>query len=100
MPPISFTVRMTFPRNEREAIDEALRALGAASRKEPGCVNYIAHWVKGDDTSPDTVLIYEQYQDEAAVEAHRQSPHFQQYATGVLYKRMLSREVEHLNVIE
>jgi len=41
-----------------------------ASRQEPGCVSYIPHWVQGE---PCAVLIYEQYQDQKAEEAHRQS---------------------------
>jgi quinol monooxygenase YgiN len=93
MPLISFTVRMTFPQEERAAIDGALRSLTQASRQEPGCITYTAHRV---ESAPDTVLIYEQYKDEAALDAHKESTHFQQYAEGVLYQKMTSREVEQL----
>ena len=44
----------------------------------------------------DTVLIYEQYQDQKAEEAHRQSPHFKKYAVGGLYQKMLERNREDL----
>ncbi len=71
---ISFTVRMEFDGADREAVAEMLRALTVGSRAEPGCVNYIAHFVEGE---PATVLIYEQYVDEAALEHHRGTPHFQ-----------------------
>ncbi len=47
------------------------------SRKEPGCVMYQVHRHR---TEPRRFLIYEQYQDEAAIEAHRSAPHFVQYA--------------------
>lgn len=90
---VSFTVRMTFRKDDREAIAEVLRELTAATRKEPGCVSYIPHFVESD---PDTIVIYEQYQDEAAVEHHRQSPHFAQYAVGGLYQKMLERQIENL----
>jgi len=90
---ISFTVRMTFSPEDRAEIAEILRALTMASRQEPGCVAYIPHYVDGDR---DTVLIYEQYRDEAAAEAHRQSPHFKQYAVGGLYQKMKDRVREDL----
>ncbi len=93
---VSFTVRMRFPSEERQDVTEILRALTVASRQEPGCVSYDAHRVDGD---PDTVLIYEQYTDQAAVEAHRASEHFRQYAIGGLYQRMKERVVETLALI-
>jgi quinol monooxygenase YgiN len=93
---ISFTVRIEFNETDRDAVTEMLRHLGPASRQEPGCINYIAHFV---DAEPATVLIYEQYQDEAALEHHRTTPHFQRYATG-LYQIMRSREIENLNAVD
>ena len=90
---ISFTVRMTFSPEDRADIAETLRALALASRQEPGCVSYIPHTVEGD---PDTVLIYEQYRDTAAAEAHRQSAHFKQHAVAGLYQKMRDRSREDL----
>jgi quinol monooxygenase YgiN len=51
--------------------------LTEASRKEPGCVTYQVHRHK---TEPRRFFIYEQYKDDAALEAHRAAPHFLQYA--------------------
>jgi quinol monooxygenase YgiN len=90
---VTFTVRMTFNQEDRQEITDALRKLAEASRQEPGCVTYIPHGVQGD---PDTVLIYEQYRDDAAAEAHRQSDHFKKYAVGSLYQRMRERAREDL----
>lgn len=90
---ISFTVRMTFAPEDRQEIAETLRTLTLASRQEPGCVTYIPHIVEGN---PDMVLIYEQYRDGAAAEAHRQSEHFNKYAVGVLYQKMRERSREDL----
>ena len=90
---VTFTVRMTFAPEDRHEIAEMLRALAAASRQEPGCVTYIPHAIEGD---PDTVLIYEQYRDEAAVQAHRDSEHFKKHAVGGLYQRMRQRSREDL----
>lgn len=53
------------------------------SRKEPGCVLYQVHRHR---TEPRRFFIYEQYRDDAALEAHRTSPHFLQYARKELPK--------------
>ena len=90
---ISFTVRMTFHPEDRQEIAEALYKLASASRQEPGCVTYVPHYVEGD---PDTVLIYEQYKDGAAAEAHRNSEHFKRHAVGALYQKMRERTREDL----
>ena len=90
---VSFTVRMTFHAEDRREIADALLKLTAASRQEPGCVTYVPHRLQDD---PDMVLIYEQYRDDAAAEAHRQSEHFKKYAVGVLYQKMLQRSREDL----
>ena len=93
---VSFTVRMTFDQADREAIDEILCHLSAATRKEPGCISYVPHFVEGESC---TVLIYEQYVNEAALEHHRGSPHFHQYAIGGLYQMMKERQLENLSAV-
>lgn len=93
---VSFIVRMRFDPAERDEIAVILQELTAASRQEPGCVSYIPHFVEG---APGTVLIYEQYKDAQALEAHREAPHFKQYAVGGLYQKMLERHLENLTAI-
>ena len=90
---ISFTVRMKFRSDDRARVAEFLTALAKASRQEPGCVSYIPHTVDGE---PDTVVIYEQYADQKAVEAHRASQHFRDWVVGGLYQMMLDRQMENL----
>jgi quinol monooxygenase YgiN len=90
---VSFIVRMRFDQDDRQKIAEILRDLAIASRQEHGCVTYVPHCIDGD---PDSVLIYEQYRDQAAADAHRASPHFQRYAVGGLYQLMKDRAVENL----
>jgi quinol monooxygenase YgiN len=90
---ISFTVRMRFDPKELDGIRANLEALTAASRKEPGCVNYVAHFCADE---PATVLIYEQYVDDAALDFHRGSRHFAEHAIGGLYQGMKDRHVENL----
>jgi quinol monooxygenase YgiN len=93
---VSFTVRMHFAKDDRDRVADILRKLALASRQEAGCVNYVPHHVDGD---PETVLIYEQYRDQAAVDIHRASPHFEQYAVGGLYQLMKERATETLDAI-
>jgi quinol monooxygenase YgiN len=93
---LSFTVRMRFEEADHEAIRHHLIALTHGSRQEPGCVSYVAHFVSDD---PSTVLIYEQYRDEAALEAHRNTPHFKEHAIGGLYQRMRERSMESLSAV-
>jgi quinol monooxygenase YgiN len=90
---ISFAVRLKFASEDRVEIAEILRQLAAASRQEPGCISYIPHHLEDD---PDTVLIYEQWQDAAALAAHNESAHFKQYAVGGLYQKMRERSRENL----
>lgn len=93
---VSFTVRMRFAPEDRQQVMEILRELALASRQEPGCATYVPHFVEGE---PDTVLIYEQYLDQAAVEAHRASEHFRKYAIGGLYQLLRERSSENLHAV-
>lgn len=87
---------MTFDSSDHEEISQILYRLTEASRKEPGCVSYVPHFIEGENG---TVLIYEQYANEAALEEHRNSPHFHQYAIGGLYQKMRDRQVENLTAV-
>ena len=90
---ISFNIRFRFAADDRAEIAEILRKLAEASRQEPGCLTYIPLQVESD---PDTVVIWEQYKDAEAEQAHRQSAHFKKYAVGGLYQKMLERGREDL----
>lgn len=52
-------------------MDEAVAALKAAVpkilEKEPGCLAYIPHSVKGDDSA---IIVYEKYRDKDALKEH------------------------------
>ena len=54
-----------------------LEKLSEQSRKEPGCAMFLGHRHK---TEARRFFIYEQYKDDAALEAHRTTPHFLQVA--------------------
>lgn len=94
---VSFIVRFKFTPEDRADVAEALRILAVESRLEPGCVSYIPHHAEGD---PDTILIYEQYRDEEALAAHRETPHFKKYAVGGLFQKMKDRSLENLVALD
>ena len=71
---------MANPGHEVE-VAEIFAKLQAASRQEPGCLMYIVHRHRTDSRR---FFIYEQYRDDAALEAHRRSSHFQEYAIDAL----------------
>jgi quinol monooxygenase YgiN len=93
---VSLTVRLRFSSEDRDEVVQLFREMARATRQEPGCVSYVPHWVESD---PSTALIYEQYRDEAAVEAHRASAHFAKFVIGGLFQKMLDRTVENLQAI-
>ena len=93
---ISFIVRLRFSPEDRAEVAETLRLLAAASRQEPGCLAYFPHHVEGN---ADTILIYEQYTDSAALAAHHDSDHFKKYAVSGIYQKMLERNREDLEVL-
>ena len=64
-------------------VAELFSRLTEESRKEPGCVMYQVHRHR---TERRRFLIYEQYKDEAGLEAHRTAPHFLRYVKKELPK--------------
>jgi quinol monooxygenase YgiN len=90
---VSFVVWFKFAPADRAEVAEMLRLLAEASRREPGCVSYFPHQLQED---PDTVLVYEQYRDNDAVTAHRESEHFKKYVVGGLLQRMRERSLQNL----
>jgi len=59
---------------------EAIRENGAASVKEPGCREFNISVLASD---PNHVFLYEVYDSEAALNAHRATDHFKQYQAAV-----------------
>jgi quinol monooxygenase YgiN len=66
--------------NEEEVLS-AFKKLGAASRQEPGCRMYVVHQGRDDMRR---FFVYEQYDDDAALQAHRATSHFQEIALKTL----------------
>ena len=78
------------PDHDDEAVDRLLR-LTEATRQEPGCRMYQVH---RSPTDPLRFFLYEQYDDQAALDAHRASPHFLEHVTDGMSKILASRSPE------
>jgi len=76
---------------------ELFRSLAEATRAEPGCKMYIVHRAI---TEPRRFFLYEQYIDQAALDAHRSSPHFEKYAKGGLFPLLESRSPELYTLLD
>jgi quinol monooxygenase YgiN len=56
-----------------DAVAAILARHTGPTRAEPGCVSFLVNRAIDD---PDRFVLYEQYVDEAAFQAHRQTAHF------------------------
>ena len=70
-------------------VAEIISELVAPSRAEPGSLFYQPHRSPED---PRLFYLYEQYVDEAAYQAHVESPHFKELAFGDPIPRLSARE--------
>jgi quinol monooxygenase YgiN len=89
-------VRVTIAAGHEDEVIESFRTLQEETRREAGCITYV---VQRSRENPRVFMIYEQYKDEAALEAHRNSPHFKQYATNGFYRFVEERRAEFFDPI-
>ena len=81
---------LVLPNREEEAV-QLFRKLTAATRAEKGCRLYQAHRSLSE---PRRFFLYEQYDDEAALQAHRQSLHFDELVQRGLFRIIENRAPE------
>ena len=81
---------MIQPGQEAKAVDH-FRALTGATRAEAGCRMYLVH---RSTTDPRKFFIYEQYDDQSALDAHRAAAHFLTHARDGLFPILESRTPE------
>jgi quinol monooxygenase YgiN len=74
-----------------------LREMTAHTRQEPGCHAYIAHQSQKE---PRKFVLYEQYVDEAALDAHRASEYFKRIVQGDYNTLLESRSPEFFAIVE
>jgi (4S)-4-hydroxy-5-phosphonooxypentane-2,3-dione isomerase len=78
------------PGYEDEAVS-LFRTVTEHTRAEPGCRMYLAHRSMAE---PRRFFLYEQYDDQAALDAHRAAPHFERYVKEGLFLIIESRSPE------
>ena len=82
---------------EEEAVEQLLRVNAEASRGEPGCRMFE---VQRSLSEPRTYLLYEQYDDEAAFAAHRETEHFKTYVLGDAVARLEDRSAMFYELLD
>ncbi len=68
-------VTYTFTAERADEVERLLRELGDASRREAGCAGFDV--CRGDADSRGTFVLFEKWRDQAALDAHYQTEHFQ-----------------------
>jgi (4S)-4-hydroxy-5-phosphonooxypentane-2,3-dione isomerase len=77
-----------------DTVEATLQKMAVAvARDEPGCLLYRA---ARSVEEPDVFVLYEEYEDEAALLAHRETPHFRELIEGTVVPLLSSREREVL----
>ncbi len=79
-----------------ETVIEKLREMGELVKEhELGCVLY---QISRSQEKPDFLLLYEQYVDQTAIDAHRATPYFQTYILDTIIPMLEKREVEFFDL--
>ena len=94
---IVLKVDMLVKPGTEEKCKEYIRIMQQHSRQEPGCLMYVGHQSTED---PRRFMFYEQYKDQAALDAHRNAPYFKQYVNGGLDPIMENRSRELYTVVD
>jgi len=74
-----------------EVAKQYIRKMQQNTRQEPGCRLYVGHQSLED---PQLFCFYEQYDDQAALDAHRAAPYFAEYVTNGLVPLAETRQAK------
>jgi quinol monooxygenase YgiN len=66
--------------DHRDAAIAAANEMSTSSLAEPGCLDY-RFWLSASD--PDSMLVLEQWQDQAALDAHLATPHLARFIEAI-----------------
>jgi autoinducer 2-degrading protein len=80
---------------ERDNFLVAIKENGAAAAKEPGCKRFDIINLASD---PNHFFLYEVYDNEAALKAHRETDHFKKFAATIA-KMVAKRETRAMSVV-
>ena len=93
---VILAVNLTISAGHENEVIDMFRKLQAATRQEPGCITYV---VQRSRENARHYLVYEQYTNEAALEEHRNSPHFKKFATDGVFRFVEERRAEFFEEI-
>ena len=82
---------------EEAAVEGLLGQVAAASRNEPGCLLF---WTHRSIDEPGRFFLYEQYVDEAAVQAHAASEHVRTFVLEDAVHRLDERRREMYETLD
>jgi (4S)-4-hydroxy-5-phosphonooxypentane-2,3-dione isomerase len=89
---IVLVAKYTVKTGQGDAVEAALRRMAPlVAAGEPGCTLYHAN---RSTENPDIFLLYEHYTDQAALEAHRATPHFKEIIEGTIVPMLDARQRE------
>ena len=80
-----------------EKCREFMSTMQRHTRQEPGCLMYVGHQSTQD---PRRFMFYEQYKDQAALDAHRNAPYFKEYVTNGIGPLLEQRMAELYTAID
>ncbi len=88
------SIHYTFAPNDADNVEAIFRELRDASRKEPGVVSFD---VARSREHTNVFALWEVYRDEAALEAHKETEHFQRLAVNGV-RRLAQQRVGEIAV--
>jgi len=79
------------PGNADTVLAALARMQALVRQHEPGCLTFR---VNRSNDDPNALLLYEEYADQAALDAHSASPHFKEIILGTIVPLLQKRERE------
>ncbi len=87
---------VTRPNDTAQILEKLEEMAREVTAKELRCLMYRVHQTQ---EHPEELLLYEVYQDEDSLNAHRQTPHFARIIDTEIVPRLISRERSFLTLI-
>ncbi len=96
MSEIAIIVRYQAEAGKGDEVAALLARHTAATRAEPGCIDFVA---LRSTENPDSFVLYERYESREAFDAHTASPHYEGIAVARIRPLLRDRAVEFCQVI-
>jgi quinol monooxygenase YgiN len=87
--------RLSAAAGEEDAVRTALPRLIAASRTEPGAIEFLGYQ---NMESPNEYLLFERYASRDAFDSHLASPHYHEFAVNQILPRLETSNIEEFDV--